>query len=101
MERLLFNWNRRAFLKASAATTSGWALFRLPVMAGPFTRDDFDHLVPADKKLATDWVKSLFARGAPETLRDSNLSISAPTPEKARGLKSWTSPVARATSGLR
>ena len=32
-------------------------------MAGPFTREDFEHLVPADKKLAADWVKSLFARG--------------------------------------
>jgi hypothetical protein len=45
------DWNRRGFLKASAATTLGLAFSRLPVMAGPFTREDFDHLVPADKKL--------------------------------------------------
>ena len=48
---------------------------RLPVMAGPFTREDFDHLVPADKKLSPDWVKSLFARGEPEVLRGSELKF--------------------------
>lgn len=42
-------------------------------MAGPFTRADFDHLVPADKKLSPEWVKSLFARGTPEILRGSDL----------------------------
>ena len=42
-------------------------------MAGPFTRDDFQHLVPADKKLSPEWVKSLFARGTPEVLRGSDL----------------------------
>ena len=44
-------------------------------MAGPFTREDFDHLVPADKKLSPDWVKSLFARGTPEVLRGSELKF--------------------------
>jgi len=44
-----------------------------PMMAGPFTREDFDHLVPADKKLSPAWVKSLFERGAPEVLRGSEL----------------------------
>ena len=32
-------------------------------MAGPFTRADFERLVPPDKKLSADWVKSLTARG--------------------------------------
>src|ERR1700689_2045845 len=66
-------WNRRGFLKVSAATTLGLVISRLPVMAGPFTREDFDHIVPADKKLAPDWVKSLFERGTPEVLRGSEL----------------------------
>jgi hypothetical protein len=44
-------------------------------MAGPFTRDDFQHLVPADKKLRPEWVKSLFERGAPESLRGSELKF--------------------------
>jgi len=67
------NWNRREFLKFSTATTLGMVFSRLPVMAGPFTREDFDQLVPADKKLAPDWVKSLFARGTPEILRGDEL----------------------------
>ncbi len=53
----------------------GLAFSRLPVMAGPFTREDFDHLVPADKKLSPDWVKSLFERGTPEVLRGGELEF--------------------------
>ena len=53
----------------------GLAFSRLPVMAGPFTREDFDHLVRADKKLSPDWVKSLFERGTPEVLRGSELKF--------------------------
>jgi len=68
-------WSRRDFLKTSAASVLGLAFSRLPVMAGPFTRDDFDHLVPADKKLSPDWVKSLFARGTPEVLRGDELKF--------------------------
>lgn len=36
----------------------------LPVMAGPFTREDFEKLVPADKKLSAEWVRSLTERGS-------------------------------------
>ena len=60
---------RRDFLKLSALTTTGLIFTRLPAMAGPFPREDFEHLVPADKKLSPEWVKSLFARGTPEILR--------------------------------
>jgi len=66
-------WNRREFLKLSTATTLGLVFSRQPVMAGPFTREDFEHLVPADKKLSPDWVKSLFERGTPEVLRGGEL----------------------------
>jgi uncharacterized protein (DUF608 family) len=69
------NWDRRDFLKVSAATTLGLVFSRLPVMAGPFTREDFDHIVPADKKLRPEWVKSLFDRGTPEILRGSDLKF--------------------------
>jgi non-lysosomal glucosylceramidase len=69
------DWNRRGFLKVSAATTLGLVFSRLPVMAGPFTREDFDQIVPADKKLHPDWVKSLFERGAPEILRGDDLKF--------------------------
>ena len=66
-------WARRDFLKTSAATVLGLAFSRLPVIAGPFTREDFDHLVPADKKLSPAWIKSLFERGTPEVLRGGDL----------------------------
>ncbi len=56
-------FDRRSFLKASSITAAGFAFSRLPVMAGPFTREDFDKIVPSDKKLSPEWVKSLFARG--------------------------------------
>src|ERR1035441_2267709 len=55
--------SRRSFLKTSTLTAAGLAMLRWPVMAGPFTREDFDRLVPADKKLRPEWVKSLFERG--------------------------------------
>jgi uncharacterized protein (DUF608 family) len=69
------DWNRREFVKISATTSLGWVFSRLPVMAGPFTREDFDHRVPADKKLRPEWVKSLFERGAPEILRGGDLKF--------------------------
>jgi uncharacterized protein (DUF608 family) len=47
----------------SGLAAASLALSKLPVMAGPFTKDDFEKLVPADKKLSPDWVKSLFERG--------------------------------------
>jgi non-lysosomal glucosylceramidase len=69
------NWDRREFLKISAAIILGLAFSRLPVMAGPFTRADFESLVPADKKLKPEWVKSLFERGTPEVFRGSDLKF--------------------------
>ena len=43
-------------------------------MAGPFTRADFENLVPRDKKLNPDWVKSLTARGQRTTYRGADLA---------------------------
>ena len=42
-------------------------------MAGPFTRADFDQLVPAHKKLSPEWVASLTARGQRTTYRGTEL----------------------------
>lgn len=64
---------RRDFLKTAGLGSLALFATRLPVMAGPFSRADFDKLVPADKKLDPAWVKSLFERGAPEILRGDNL----------------------------
>ena len=68
-----FSLNRRSFLKTSAFAAAGLTFTRLPVMAGPFTREDFDHLVPADKKLSPEWVKSLTARGERTVYRGAEL----------------------------
>jgi hypothetical protein len=67
--------SRRDFLKVSAAAALALTFSKLPAMAGPFTREDFDRLVPADKKLSPDWVKALFARGTPEVLRGGELKF--------------------------
>lgn len=45
----------------------------MPAATGPFIHEDFDKLVPADKKLAPEWVKSLFVRGEPEVFRGADL----------------------------
>ena len=60
---------RREFIKLGGMAAAGLALSDLPVMAGPFTREDFERLVPADKKLHPEWVKSLFERGTKTVYR--------------------------------
>ena len=66
---------RRDFLRAlgagglAALTFHPWE----HAMAGPFTRTDFDHLVPADKKLSPEWVAALTTRGERTTYRGASL----------------------------
>ena len=67
-------WPRRDFLKAVALGAGALACQPLGAMAGPFTREDFDHLVPADKKLRAEWVESLTARGQREVYRGAELA---------------------------
>jgi len=66
---------RRDFLRLTGLVAAGTMLPRLSAIAGPFTREDFDHLVPADKKLSPDWIKSLFERGTPQVLSGSELQF--------------------------
>ena len=68
-------WSRRHFLKASAVTGLGLVFTRSPAPAGPAIRADFEKLVPADKRLSPAWVKSLFERGTPQTLRGDELKF--------------------------
>ena len=58
------SYGRRDFLRqiglgVAAVAFEPWT----SSMAGPFSRSDFEKLVPADKKLSPEWVKSLTARG--------------------------------------
>ena len=67
---------RRDFIKTltlGAATAAASTIPGLPVMAGPFDASEQGKLVPADKKLDPQWVKSLFDRGAREFYRGKDL----------------------------
>ncbi|HEY3321317.1 MAG TPA: GH116 family glycosyl-hydrolase [Planctomycetota bacterium] len=65
--------HRREFLKllglGSVAALAGPRM----VMAGPFSLADFEKLVPPDKKLSPEWVKSLYERGARTIYRGAEL----------------------------
>ena len=53
---------RRTFVKLAGL---GAAATALPVMAGPFNRQDVaNHFVPADKKLQQEWIDALYAPGS-------------------------------------
>jgi len=64
---------RRDFLRLTGAGAAAWLAFRpwQAVMAGPFTRADFKQLVPEDKALSPQWIKSLSERGIPTIYRKS------------------------------
>jgi len=66
-------WPRRQFLKAIGLGTGFLAAQPWQAMAGPFTRADFENLVPADKKLRPEWVNSLTARGERLVYRGEDL----------------------------
>lgn len=64
---------RRDFLKLAGLFTAGTALPNLPAIAGPFTAEDFQKLIPADKKLSAAWLRSLTERGEPTVYRGAEL----------------------------
>lgn len=62
---------RREFL---GLVGSGLAAFSpLATMAGPFEGSEFEKLIPADKKLTPEWVRSLFERGKAAVYRGAEL----------------------------
>jgi uncharacterized protein (DUF608 family) len=67
--------DRRHFLKLGGAGSLAWLGSRMPVMAGPFTPEDFEKLVPSDKKLGAAWIKSLFERGKPTVYQEADLKF--------------------------
>jgi non-lysosomal glucosylceramidase len=65
--------DRREFLQTVGLGGLAALTSDLPAMAGPFERADFEKLVPADKKLRPEWLRSLSARGEPTVYRGSEL----------------------------
>ncbi len=66
-------WPRREFLRVVGLSAGAMAFAEAGAMAGPFTRKDFERLVPADKKLRPEWVRSLTARGERTVYRGAEL----------------------------
>jgi len=64
---------RREAIKWFGMAAAASIASKVPVMAGPFENAGFEKLVPSDKKLSPDWVKSLFARGTKTTYRGAEL----------------------------
>lgn len=73
MTRATHTWNRRGFLRLTGTGSLALLASRMPLMAGPFDREDFEKLIPSDKKLDPEWVKSLFTRGIPQEYRGPEL----------------------------
>lgn len=66
---------RRAFLHEVGLGLAAAALSEAGAMAGPFSAEEFDKLVPADKKLTPQWLASLTARGEPAVYRGKELEF--------------------------
>ncbi len=67
--------NRRDLLRLAGTGAVAWSVSGLSAMAGPFDDSDFEKLVPRDKKLQPQWVKSLFERGEPEVYTGKDLEL--------------------------
>jgi uncharacterized protein (DUF608 family) len=66
--------DRRSFLRLAGLGGAGLVAVPWRPVAGPFNAAEFEKLVPADKKLSPEWVKSLFARGAREVYSGTDLA---------------------------
>lgn len=63
--------NRREFMSIAGATSVGMILSgpTMPAMAGPF-ENDYRKVIPADKKLSADWIRSLYEQGNKDVYTD-------------------------------
>ena len=64
--------SRRDFLKKMSIGAGAISLANMPIFAGPFSLDENGHLIPEDKKLSPEWIKSLYDRGKPEVFKSTN-----------------------------
>jgi uncharacterized protein (DUF608 family) len=67
--------HRRECIQTSAATVLALLISAVPIMADQLTSTNFDKIVPADKKLSTEWVNSLTERGESAVLRGKDLKF--------------------------
>jgi uncharacterized protein (DUF608 family) len=65
--------SRREFLRTVGLGAAAGLCAEAAAVAGPFEAKDFDRLVPADKKLRADWLRSLTERGVPTVYRGAEL----------------------------
>jgi len=64
---------RREFLRWTGLAVAGTAVARWPSIAGPFSAEEFNKLIPPDKKLDRAWVRSLYSRGEPTIYQGADL----------------------------
>lgn len=66
--------DRRQFIQM-LGSAGAVTLIGQKAVAGPFEAADFERLVPPDKKLSPDWVRSLYARGQPTVYSGKDLEM--------------------------
>ncbi len=63
--------DRRSFVKLAALTATSASAAGMPVMAGPFDDvNEYLRVIPTDKKLNPQWIRSLYERGEKEVYSD-------------------------------
>ncbi len=65
--------SRRDLLRWTGAGAVALGVRPWNAIAGPFESADFENLVPRDKKLSPEWIRSLFERGKPTVYDGSDL----------------------------
>lgn len=70
------NLGRREFLALAGLGAASVMVSATPgaAVAGPFEGEDFEQLVPRDKKLSPEWIKRLTERGGPEVYHGDELN---------------------------
>ena len=58
-------------------------------MAGPFLQEDFERIIPPDKKLSKQWIDSLYARGNPLSATGEDLKFIGMPTASARARFIW------------
>ncbi|MCL3780957.1 T9SS type A sorting domain-containing protein [Prolixibacteraceae bacterium JC049] len=64
--------SRRDFIKTTALGAAALTFTKARIFAGPFNYSEDGFLIPADKKLSRQWIKSLYERGEEEWLKLSS-----------------------------